>query len=60
MAFVTREEWEARPPRQTTNITTPFSMAFVHHTAGPSCYSQEECSEVVRGIQDFHMDGNGE
>ena len=59
MEFVTREEWEAREPRTTINVSTPFSMTFVHHTDGPSCFTLEECSETVRGIQDFHMDGNG-
>ena len=32
---------------------------FVHHSEGPYCDTQVTCSSVVRGIQNFHMDGNG-
>ena len=60
MRFVTRDEWGARDARQTTNITTPFSMFFVHHTVTPRCFTLEDCSAEVRAIQDLHMDNNGE
>ena len=32
---------------------------FVHHSAGDSCYDQENCMGLVRGIQNFHMDTRG-
>ena len=32
---------------------------FVHHSEGSYCDTQATCSAVVRGIQNFHMDGNG-
>ena len=59
MVFVSREEWGAREPAATEAIKTPFSMQMVHHTAGQSCYTREECIAEVQGIQDFHMDTNG-
>ena len=34
-------------------------MLFVHHSAMAECEDQESCSQAVRDIQDFHIDGNG-
>lgn len=57
--IVTRSQWQARPPRSRTTLTTPVSMLFIHHTAGSTCSSQAACSSSVRGIQNFHMDNRG-
>lgn len=58
--FVSREEWNARPPTSISYIGHPVNMTFVHHTAGPSfCFDQDYCMTVVRAIQNFHMDSNG-
>lgn len=58
--MVTRAEWNARPPLEVSLIGHPVNMTFVHHSAGSFCFDKEECIAVVQGIQDFHMDGNGE
>ncbi|WP_326828669.1 N-acetylmuramoyl-L-alanine amidase [Streptosporangium sp. NBC_01810] len=53
MDIIPRKKWGARPPRSRYTVTwgqrTEF---FVHHTAGAK-------SQLVRAIQDFHMDTNG-
>ncbi|CAD5114065.1 DgyrCDS3214 [Dimorphilus gyrociliatus] len=56
--IVTRSQWQARPPRSRTNLVTPVSMLFVHHTAGATCSSQSTCSARTRAIQNYHMDSN--
>lgn len=59
--LVTREQWGARPPKNTTDIKTPVSEFFVHHTAGiwHECFNMTSCIKVVRRIQNFHMDDRG-
>lgn len=57
--LVTREEWGARPPVQTSPLRVPVNMSFVHHSEGSHCYTFDECIRVVRAIQDYHMDSNG-
>ncbi|GBP27039.1 Peptidoglycan-recognition protein LB [Eumeta japonica] len=55
--FVTREEWGARTPKQTTNLTTPVPYVVIHHSYVPSaCYTRTECARAMRSMQDFHMD----
>jgi N-acetylmuramoyl-L-alanine amidase len=56
--IVTRSEWGARPPTGRTFLNLPLSKAFVHHSAGASCTTQASCMSTVKGIQDWHMDGN--
>ena len=57
--IVTREQWGARPPKAVVDIKEPIFKLFIHHTATPSCTTQEACSKSVRGIQNFHMDTRG-
>ena len=57
--IISREEWGARPPTSQTPLPVPKSMTFAHHSAGAHCYTQAECSQQVRNIQSWHMDGNG-
>lgn len=64
MRLVTREQWGARSPRQ----RTPFypTRPTTGHWNGPkitvrgnSQWDHAFCSPLVRGIQNFHMDGQG-
>jgi hypothetical protein len=36
-----------------------LSFAVVHHTAGANTYSRAESAAIVRGIQVYHVQGNG-
>lgn len=58
MQFVSRSEWGARPADTSTNIT-PVGVAV--HWEGPHMGTPDhgECAGLLRGIQAFHMDGNG-
>lgn len=56
VTIVTRQEWGARPPKNTATMSTPVGFVFVHHTAMSECHNENECSKELRIIQDFHMD----
>lgn len=58
MRFVSREEWGARHANTSTNIT-PEGVAI--HWEGPhmGTPAHVDCAPRVRGIQSFHMEGNG-
>lgn len=58
MQYITRSEWEARPPKSTRAISTPKGIA-VHYTADPSPVFHHSCAHVVSAIQDYHMDIKG-
>jgi len=34
-------------------------VAFVHHTAGTNTYTRAEAAAIVRGIEIYHVEGNG-
>jgi N-acetylmuramoyl-L-alanine amidase len=57
--IVSRAEWGARNPTGTTAISRPVPRYFVHHTEGGHCTTQAACVSIVKGIQNYHMDGNG-
>ena len=60
-AIVPRASWGAdesivrSPPRYADAI----HFAIVHHTAGSNTYSQADAAAVVRGIELYHVQGNG-
>ncbi|KAL5015648.1 hypothetical protein ScPMuIL_007269 [Solemya velum] len=59
LTLVSRQEWGARLPKTSSNISTPVNDVFVHHTAMSPCYSLSSCSQEMRTIQNFHMDIRG-
>ena len=54
-AWGANEEIERAPPRYASHVTT----AFVHHTAGSNTYTRAQSAAIVRGIQLYHVKGNG-
>jgi len=56
MAFVTRAQWGARPPKSTARITAPVSTVFIHHTVTPT---GPDAAVIVRSAQRYHMDTQG-
>ncbi|XP_038214256.1 peptidoglycan-recognition protein LB-like [Zerene cesonia] len=59
-SFVSREEWNARPPKSISTQNLPVPLVVIHHTYIPrACYSQSECSRSMRAMQDTHMITNG-
>lgn len=60
-AIVSRAGWGAdesivtHPPQYAASVR----FAIVHHTAGSNTYSQADAPAVVRGIELYHVQGNG-
>jgi hypothetical protein len=58
--IVSRAEWGARQPRNPPTVRTlPVNMTFIHHSEGPGSTNSSECINIVRSIQDYHMDERG-
>lgn len=64
MKFVKRSEWGARRPRH--RVTASLSSISTAHWNGPkvlvggkTTWDHSKCAGLVRGIQNFHMDGKG-
>lgn len=60
MAFVTRAQWGARPPRERTRMAGP-ARGVARHYEGVKlgAYDHSSCARRVRDIQGYHMDRNG-
>jgi hypothetical protein len=60
-AIVSRLAWGANESirRAPPSYAPSVRFAIVHHTAGKNAYTREEASAIVRGIQLFHVRGNG-
>jgi hypothetical protein len=59
--FVSRAAWGARPPRPGIGKLVASYGTTVHYEGGNglAITSHAQCASVVRGIQNFHMDGRG-
>jgi hypothetical protein len=59
--IVLRSGWQADESirRAKPVYADTLRMAYVHHTAGTNTYSRLEAPAVVRGIEVYHVKGNG-
>ena len=59
--IVPRSSWGADETirRAPPSYATGVRFAIVHHTAGRNGYSRAEAAAIVKGIQLFHVQGNG-
>jgi len=60
-AIVSRALWRANESirRAPPSYAPDVRFAIVHHTAGRNGYSRAEAPAIVRGIQLYHVQGNG-
>ena len=60
-AVMPRGSWRADESirRAGPYFAPSLQMAIVHHTAGSNGYSQAEAPAIVRGIEIYHVKGNG-
>ena len=60
-AIVPRATWGANEAirRAQPSFAPDVRFAIVHHTAGKNGYSRSEAPAIVRGIQLYHVQGNG-
>jgi len=59
--IVTRADWEAdeKIVRAKPLIAKTLKLALVHHTAGSNNYTPAQSAAIVRGIEQYHVQGNG-
>jgi hypothetical protein len=59
--IVTRAQWGANEliRRAAPSYAPTLAFAVVHHTAGANTYSRQQSAAIVRGIQTYHVQGNG-
>lgn len=53
--IVTREQWGGQAPEYIDYTVFPLDNVIIHHTVSASCTTKESCSELVRNIQNYHM-----
>ncbi|CAG5044142.1 unnamed protein product [Parnassius apollo] len=54
--FVSRQEWEARPPTGITELNLPVPYVIIHHSYQPgACYTREDCKSAMRSMQNYHQ-----
>ena len=60
-AIVTRAKWGANEEivRAKPVYATSLKLAVVHHTVTPNTYTRAQAAAIVRGIEYFHVRGNG-
>jgi flagellar hook assembly protein FlgD len=60
-AIVTRAHWGANEKivRAKPLIAKTLKLAIVHHTAGTNDYTPAQAAAIVRGIEQYHVQGNG-
>ena len=60
-AIVTRSAWHANEEivRAAPRFAPAVRLAVVHHTAGTNSYTRAQAAAIVRGIEVYHVQGNG-
>ncbi len=60
-AIVSRSGWGADEEivRAKPNYAPAVRLLIVHHTAGANAYSPSQAAAIVRGIELYHVEGNG-
>jgi hypothetical protein len=59
--IVTRAGWHAEEDivRAKPSYAPQLKLAIVHHTAGTNDYTPAQAAAIVRGIEVYHVEGNG-
>ncbi len=59
--IVSRQAWGADEEivRAAPTIAPTLRLAVVHHTAGTNSYTRAQAAAIVRGIEVYHVQGNG-
>lgn len=54
--YVTRSKWGARVPIQIEYQIAPLQYVVIHHTVTSTCTTETSCSQLLKNMQNFHMD----
>tara|TARA_B100001123_G_C15297558_1_gene1019796 strand:- start:315 stop:1619 length:1305 start_codon:yes stop_codon:yes gene_type:complete len=56
---ISRDEWNANPPKYNYTHHPYFNKLTLHHAAGWQAWTMGEGKKQVKAIQEFHQDGRG-
>lgn len=60
LPYVTREAWDAKPPRTVEKFAGPIPYVIIHHSYEPAaCYDELECQKAMQAMQRFHQQDRG-
>lgn len=60
MKIISRDEWNAKPPKDIQYINKTVNYVVIHHTYRPvACFTHEDCCKAMRSMQTYHQDQNG-
>ncbi|GJQ80275.1 PGRPS1 [Trypoxylus dichotomus] len=57
--IVTKNDWGARAAATVDYSIIPLKYVIVHHTLTPSCKCESACADLLKNLQNFHMDIQG-
>lgn len=56
LEIVSREAWEAKPPKSIRYINDSVAFVIIHHSyQPPACFTDENCVGAMQNIQKFHQ-----
>ncbi|KAG5899585.1 hypothetical protein JTB14_022913 [Gonioctena quinquepunctata] len=58
--IVSRQEWQAKPPKSIEVMANPVPYVVIHHSyLPPACYTSEDCIKAMQWMQNFHQIDRG-
>ncbi|XP_058822428.1 peptidoglycan-recognition protein LB isoform X1 [Topomyia yanbarensis] len=58
--YVTRDAWDAHPPKLVEKFTGPIPYVIIHHSYQPAaCYDEKECQKAMQIMQRMHQQDRG-
>lgn len=60
LEFVSRDEWNAQPPKSVQYINKTLSYVIIHHSDAPAfCGTTEKCIQAMQSMQRYHQNVHG-
>ncbi|CAG9794952.1 unnamed protein product [Diatraea saccharalis] len=53
---VTKKDWDGLEAVRVNYMARPVDLVIIQHTVSPFCKTDARCAELVRNIQNYHMD----
>lgn len=54
--IISKTRWLARRSHAVEYVIIPVKNVIIHHTVSDACENEKGCAEILRGIQNFHVD----
>ncbi|KAK4875989.1 hypothetical protein RN001_012411 [Aquatica leii] len=56
--IVSKNEWGARGALKVEYSVYPLDYVIIHHTVTPECHDLLRCSDLLKSMQNYHMDSH--